>query len=125
MILVDSNIVIYSRQPGYDMLRQQLSQQDVAACSVIQIEVLGWHLLEPRDELVFKNFFQQAAMYQLDEPIIKKTIEVRRLKPGIHLPDAIIAATALVNRLELWTANIDDFIGVKGLKLNNPLELRA
>lgn len=122
MILVDSNIIIYSRQPGYDKLREQLSLQDVAACSIVQIEVLGWHLLEPPDELAFRNLFKQAAIYQLDEAVINKTIEVRRLNHGIHLPDAIIAATALVHRLVLWTANTDDFADIEGLKLVNPLK---
>ncbi|MBI2589149.1 type II toxin-antitoxin system VapC family toxin [Candidatus Saccharibacteria bacterium] len=122
MILADSNIVIYSRQPGYDQLRKQLSSREVAACSVIQIEVLGWHLLEKPDEAAFEDFFKQAVNYQLDEAIIAQSIKLKRLKPGLHLPDAIIAATALVHHLELWTANAEDFSEIEGLKLHNPVQ---
>lgn len=122
MILADSNIVIYARQPGYNQLRKRLSSQEVAACSVVQIEVLGWHLLEEPDESAFADFFKQAVNYQLDEPIINQTIKLKRVKPGLHLADAIVAATALVHGLELWTANTDDFSEIEGLKLHNPAQ---
>lgn len=122
MILVDSNIIIYSRQRGYDKLREQLSSQDVAVCTVIQIEVLGWHLLEAPDELAFANLFSQAVIYQLDEPVVKQAIKLKRLKPRLHLTDAVIAATALAHSLVLWTANIKDFAGIEDLKLHNPIQ---
>lgn len=122
MILVDSNIIIYSRQQGYDKLREQLSLQDVAACSVVQIEVLGWHLLEVSDKSAFQAFFNQATVYQLDDAIVNQTTKVRQSKPGVHLGDAIIAATAIVHSLVLWTANTDDFADIEGLKVINPLE---
>jgi len=38
----------------------------------------------------------------------------------IKLADAVIAATALVNNLELATRNVDDYKAVKGLKVFNP-----
>lgn len=124
MILADSNIVIYSRQLGYDQLRQQLSSQEVAVCSVVQIEVLGWHLLEALDESAFANFFKQAVNYQLDDTIINRTIKLKRLKPSLRLADSIIAATALIHRLELWTANTKDFERIEGLKIHNPLKVQ-
>ena len=40
----------------------------------------------------------------------------------MSLGDAIIASTALVNDLDLWTANTDDFKNIEGLKLHNPLK---
>ena len=39
----------------------------------------------------------------------------------IKLPDAIIAATALVHGLTLWTHNTDDFKDVPQLKLFDPM----
>ncbi|NJL13776.1 MAG: type II toxin-antitoxin system VapC family toxin [Microscillaceae bacterium] len=38
----------------------------------------------------------------------------------LALPDALIAATALVNSLELYTLNTQDFIIIEDLKLYNP-----
>lgn len=125
MILADSNIVIYARQKGYDHLRTLLANESVAACSVVEIEVLGWHFLEPADEEAFRDFFTQAVMYQLDEAVIAQTIQLKRQQPKMHLGDTIIAATALAYNLELWTANVEDFDEVDGLKLHNPLEASA
>jgi predicted nucleic acid-binding protein len=43
-----------------------------------------------------------------------------RLKK-MSLGDALIAATALENDCVLWTANIEDFEHIDGLRLHNPL----
>ena len=121
VILLDSNIIIYSRQRGYDKLRTQLLSLEVAVSVVSQIEVLGWHKLEPTDKDIFRSFFDQAVAYDLDDGVIERVITLRRDKPRIQLADAIIAATALVNDIELWSANTADFEHIKGLRLINPL----
>lgn len=56
-----------------------------------------------------------------DVDIAQQTINLRQ-KYTIKTPDAIIAATALVNNSELWTANISDFSKIQGLKLRYPLK---
>jgi hypothetical protein len=38
----------------------------------------------------------------------------------IKLPDAVIAATCLVNDLVLLTRNVSDFVGVENLIVSNP-----
>jgi predicted nucleic acid-binding protein len=121
VILVDSNIVIYARQQKYDRLREQLSSKRVAVSSVAQIEVMGWHLMEKIDERAFRKFFEQAMVYKIDEKIIEQTIKLKKIKPRMGLGDAIIAATALVHELQLWTANVDDFEEIPYLRLFNPL----
>lgn len=117
MILADSNIVIYSRQRGCDALRAALSAQEMAVCTIVIIEVLGWHLMKTDDEQAFRELFAQTVNFQLDDTILERTIQVRRQAHRIHLGDAIIAATALENDVELWTANVEDFDTVPGLKL--------
>ena len=49
-----------------------------------------------------------AAIYHIDDEIIEKTIELRK-KHKIKLPDAIIAATAIVNNFTLISHNFNDF----------------
>jgi len=39
------------------------------------------------------------------------------------LPDAVIAATAIVNNSVLLTNNVKDFANIKGLKVINPHHL--
>ena len=58
-------------------------------------------------------------MIALDDDITAKTIELRK-KYKIKLPDAIIAATALVFELTLITGNIDDFKNIEGIDILNP-----
>ena len=61
-------------------------------------------------------FTNYANTIKLEAEIINKTIELRR-KYKIKLPDAIIAATAIVYNLTLLTHNYKDFIGLKNLKI--------
>jgi predicted nucleic acid-binding protein len=52
----------------------------------------------------------------VDRRIAERAGEIRR-NAGIRLPDALIAATALVHELPLRTGNRDDFRRVAGLRL--------
>jgi toxin FitB len=62
------------------------------------------------------NFFKAIPVIPLDYSIAEKAIELRQRKP-IALADAIIAATALVYNLTLFTENVKDYTGIKGLKV--------
>jgi len=59
-----------------------------------------------------------ANIYELTDNIINETIRLRK-QVRIKIPDAIIAATALINDFVLITRNIDDFKGIKKIKLLN------
>lgn len=61
-------------------------------------------------------FTKEVHVINLDDAIVAKTIEIRR-KYKLKLPDAVIAATAVVMNLSLVTHNISDFNGINGLKL--------
>ncbi|MDQ8004032.1 MAG: hypothetical protein REI64_04465 [Pedobacter sp.] len=50
---------------------------------------------------------------------ITKTISIRKTKK-IKLPDALLAATAIINDFTLLTRNVDDFVGIDDLKIENP-----
>lgn len=58
----------------------------------------------------------------MDDDIVEKTIEVRRLYK-IKLPDSVIAATALQYNFVLVTNNIKDFKGIEGIEVVNPHDL--
>jgi hypothetical protein len=55
----------------------------------------------------------------VDSGVIDRAIAIRRLR-RIKVPDAIIAATALVMDSALITSNGDDFKGVRGLRVLDP-----
>jgi predicted nucleic acid-binding protein len=59
----------------------------------------------------------------LNEAISVKGVELLlkyRLSHGLTFPDALIAATAIVTGLELFTYNLKDFVFIQGLKLFIP-----
>lgn len=57
----------------------------------------------------------------MDENIANKAIELRR-KINIKLADAVIAATAIMHNLKLATKNTDDFKGIEGIEIIDPLK---
>ena len=63
-----------------------------------------------------------AIILYIDEIIADKTIELRK-KYKIKLPDAIIAATAIVYNLILVSLNITDFNKIEGINIINPYTL--
>jgi predicted nucleic acid-binding protein len=62
------------------------------------------------------------AIYYLQQQF-PKTAEIRK-KYNIKLPDAIIAATAIVYGLKLVTRNEKDFAQIKGLNIINPFNIK-
>lgn len=120
--LIDSNTLIeYSGRllsvPGQDFIAAIIDKQ-FNISFINKIEVLGHTIANEQ----LRNFINQANVYHVSDAIINKTIELRKsLK--IKIPDAIIAATALVNELILVTRNTNDFRNITGLELVNPWEI--
>ena len=54
----------------------------------------------------------------VDRTVAERAGRIRR-ETGIRLPDALIAATAIENKLGLATRNRSDFEQVRGLRLRN------
>lgn len=94
-----------------------------ASFSVItRIELLGYKPDDDKTEQTLLAFVEGGYEYVLTEEIILKTIELRK-RVKIKLPDAIIAATALVHKLTLVSDNDSDFLRVPRLKYINPARL--
>ena len=120
-ILLDSNIIIYAAEPGYDALRRFIVKHDLAVVSVIsKVEVLGYHALGLEDWNKFKAIFQALSVLPLSDEIFDQAIVLRQQKK-MSLGDALIAATALVRHIKLATANVKDFKWIEELELVNPL----
>lgn len=66
-------------------------------------------------------FLAVAEVVSLDDDVVVQTITLRK-KHKIKLPDAIIAATAIIQKRTLITRNIQHFSNIKGLRLINPHE---
>ena len=122
-ILIDTNIAI-----GYIGNRLSTKTMDeldnifntVIHISVInKIELLGYPNLDKNEEEKFNLLINHYILHPIDNKNIEKTISIRK-GYRIKLPDAIIAATCLVNGLEILTLNIKDFENIDGLKVMEP-----
>ena len=83
--------------------------------AINKIELLGFSNVE--QHLI--DFVGFAEIYHLDDKIIDQTIELRK-KYKIKLPDAIIAATAIVHNFTLISRNSSDFLKITELNYINP-----
>ncbi|MEO5648302.1 MAG: type II toxin-antitoxin system VapC family toxin [Ginsengibacter sp.] len=83
---------------------------------------MGWHKVTSGQLSKLRPFIQSAVIYSLAEHYIEQTILLRQ-KHKIKLPDAIIAATAIMEGLILITRNPDNFRNIEDLKIFNPWEL--
>ena len=81
-----------------------------------RIELLGFKGLNERESDALGSFIFNSIVFDLEEDIILETILIRKMY-SIKLPDAIIAATCLVNNCTLITNNIKDFDKITGFQL--------
>lgn len=121
-MLVDSNVIIdyvSNRIPEKSAKQLDIYFNSNFSVSIIsKIEVLGFNTQEFELEQL-ESFIQLSSIVYIDEAVAGKTIEIRRLK-RIKLPDAIIAATALVQNCILLSHNTTDFNKIEGLQVLDP-----
>lgn len=124
--LLDTNTAIYflNGQLTPNGFAFVLSVMNVECnLSVIsKMELLGWSTTDPNDEIKIRSFINDSAIFSLTDEIVEKTIELRRLYKT-KLPDAIIAATAIVYGFTLISRNDKDFTRVAELNYFNPFTL--
>jgi toxin FitB len=120
-VLLDTNIVIHGCRPGGEWLAPWTESPQAAIASVTKIEALGFASIKPDEESAIADLFATCIVHALDDAVIDRAVNVRR-GSRISAMDAIIAATALEHDLTLVTQNVDDFKGVRGLRLANPFE---
>lgn len=118
--LVDSNIIIHTAaNTGFSSSVIQklgkLLDEEFEISIILKIEVLS------RNNKL-EAYLSLATIIPLTDDIVKSTIDIRR-KHKIKLPDAIIAATSIVNKLILLTHNTKDFNNIKGLTMVDPFNL--
>lgn len=79
---------------------------------ISRIELYAYSKLTKEDKETLDIFTGQALVLNINEDIIEQTIELRK-NYKTKLPDAIIAATALVHNLTLISRNTSDFKNIK------------
>lgn len=121
MYLIDSNIIIYSYSDQYKYLRNILIDDHARVSEISRIEVLGYHKLLPQEEIYFSDIFKLKLPISLSQKVFDQAIIVRKAY-NLKLGDSLIAATALVHDLTLYTRNLNDFELISGLRCINPIK---
>jgi predicted nucleic acid-binding protein len=123
--LIDTNIAIYyfglSLSGEAEKFMDQVLSERYFISVINRIELLGFKQLNGQESDVFASFVSKSNIFDLEEDIILETIQIRKIY-NTKLPDAIIAATCLVNNCTLVTNNVKDFEKISGLHLTR-LEL--
>ena len=88
---------------------------------VTKIEVLGFNTINEHHKIL-TNFMNDATVLDLSDNVVEVCIDIRK-KYKTKLPNAIIAATALVYDLVILSRNISDFKNINGLKVVDPHSL--
>ena len=109
--LFDTNVVIYyfNGLTADDALHQLLAER-FRISVITKIEFLGWNEFATDARLYSqaRAFIGHAQVFDLSAEIVEQTIRLRQ-QFKTKTPDALIAATALVNDLTVVSHNTSDF----------------
>lgn len=123
--VIDTNILIYYLNKQLpESVKMQIDEMTLSGSSmsiITKIEVLGWQGHDEESLEKARALLSLFEEFALNHMIADCCIQLRS-DYKIKLPDAIIAATALVNDKVLVTRNVDDFVKIKGLDVFNPFK---
>jgi predicted nucleic acid-binding protein len=123
--LIDTNVVIdyFSEKlplPALDFIDNVVNSSSQISI-MTKIELLCFTSSARELEFLTK-FIQDSVIYELDEAVVARTISIRKARK-LKIPDAIIAATAIVHNCQLITRNVKDFNSIDSLKILDPWAL--
>lgn len=111
--IADTNILIYTLE-GNDFILPFLNY-NFGISFISEVELLGFQGISISQEKIIKKLIFDCFFFDWNSQIKDQTILLRKLY-RIKLPDAIIAATAIVNNLPLITAD-KGFSKIENLEL--------
>jgi len=121
MILCDTDIFIeaFKNNTLATGSLRRIGFQNIAL-SAISLMELYFGALNKRELAKIKSRLQKLEIINLDQKITETAINMieRYAKShGLHIPDALIAATAICRGMQLLTYNVKDFKFVEGIRL--------
>lgn len=121
MILCDTDILIefYKHNPQIFQELRYIEQHHIAISVITQAELYFGALNKVELEKI-KRHLSGISCIPLDRAISQQFIQLMEtyaLSHKLCIPDAIIAATALVHHMELYTRNIKDFRFIADIQL--------
>lgn len=120
-VFIDTNILIdYSKGYGFKLTpllkKQEKKLFQLYISTIIIVEYMNdFNLINKEKKSLAEKFLQNFILIDINKKIAYFTADLLRTKQISYIGDAIIAATCLENKLELFTNNQKDFKKVKGL----------
>ena len=123
--LIDTNVLIDyingNAAPAFAANVEQAFVEGSVVSVITTMELLGWRGHSEHSRRDAENLLRGMGELGLARPVVDQVITLRS-QLAIKLPDAIVAATALIEGLPLMTSNSGDFKAVPGLTLLDPAE---
>ena len=82
--------------------------------------MLGYHKLTADEDFYFKDVFNLIPLIFPSQQVYDAAIGIRKAY-NLKLGDSLIAATALVHELSIYTRNLSDFERVTDINCINPV----
>jgi tRNA(fMet)-specific endonuclease VapC len=122
MILCDTNILIefYKNNPEIVNELQRIGTASLAISVVTQAE-LYFGAIDKAELLKIQKHLNLLHNFTIDNQVSIQFIQLMEryaLSHKLTIPDALIAATALVNNVSLYTLNVKDFRFIEGINLH-------
>lgn len=126
--LLDTNVVINyldASIPAQGMKLLNNIVDDEAIISIItKMETLGFSFKSQEEQAITETFVNGSTILDLNNEIVNTTIAIRK-NHKTKLPDAIIAATAIVFKLKIISRNTKDFKNIPGLQVIDPFAISS
>lgn len=120
--LIDTNIAIYYfgslLSEDAASFIESLFRNNYHISVINRIELLGFDKISPAQHKALEAFVYNATIIDLDEAVVIETIKIKK-RFNTKLPDAIIAASCIVNDCCLLTNNSKDFEKINGLTVRS------
>ena len=122
--LLDTKLLIDAFAGRSDSVRaitsaRTASLEWIGYSSITRLEVLGFPGLNAADEIGLRNLLAQLSEAPIDDAVIERPIKIRK-SVRMKIPDAVVAATALVYEANLVTRNTGDFKNIPGVSVLDP-----
>jgi hypothetical protein len=121
-LLLDSNIVIYIAKKELAPEVFVKADDTLYLSDVSYMETVGYAFSDESEKQAIEILLSVLFRFPIEEVVVQKVIALRQSR-RMKLPDAIIAATALIHDCVLVTRNISDFSGLPGLTILNPFDM--
>ncbi len=123
MLLLDTNIFIdYFREykPSIDFFNN-IKDKMIIFSAITEAELIAGKACNDKSKReVVIGFLNKWKKIEVNNPIAVLAGDICRNNDNIETADAIIAATAIINKAELLTKNVKHFDKIEGLRVRSP-----